>query len=132
MALEQMLRDIRVGVRALLRRPAFALTALATVALGVGANTAVFTVIRDVRLAPLPYQQPDRAAMVWSRWRGFDKTWVSDAEVLDYRTRIKAFSEVGACSGTQVNLTGDGDPIRIGAAFITPNLFHVLGVKPHA
>jgi hypothetical protein len=70
--------------------------------------------------------------MVWSRWRGFDKTWVSDAEVLDYRTRVKAFSDVAAWSGTQVNLTGDGDPIRLGAAFITPNLFRVLGVKPHA
>jgi predicted permease len=132
MFLEQALRDVRVGVRALLRRPAFALTALATLALGVGANTAVFTVIRDVLLAPLPYQQPDRAAMVWSRWRGFDKTWVSDAEVLDYRTRIKAFSDVGAWSGAQVNLTGDGDPIRVGAAFVTPNLFRVLGATPHA
>jgi len=132
MFLEQLLRDVRVGVRALLRRPAFALTALATLALGVGANTAVFTVIRDVLLAPLPYQQPDRAAVVWSRWRGFDMTWVSDAEVLDYRTRIKAFSDVGAWSGAQVNLTGDGDPIRVGAAFVTPNLFRVLGVTPHA
>ena len=132
MSLEQVLRDIRVGVRALLRRPAFALTALATLALGVGANTAVFTVIRHVLLAPLPYQQPDRAAMVWSRWRGFDKTWVSDAEVLDYRTRVKAFGDVAAWSGAQVNLTGDGDPVRAGAAFVTPNLFRVLGVKPHA
>ena len=132
MSLEPVLRDIRVGVRALLRRPAFALTALATLALGVGANTAVFTVIRHVLLAPLPYQEPDRAAMVWSRWRGFDKTWVSDAEVLDYRTRVKAFSDVAAWSGLQVNLTGDGDPIRVGAALVTPNLFRVLGVKPHA
>ena len=132
MSLEQVLRDIRVGVRALLRRPAFALTALATLALGVGANTAVFTVIRHVLLAPLPYQQPDRAAMVWSRWRGFDKTWVSDAEVLDYRTRVKAFGDVAAWSGAQVNLTGDGDPVRVGAAFVTPNLFRVLGVKPLA
>jgi putative ABC transport system permease protein len=132
MSVEEMLRDVRVGLRALLRRPAFTLTALATLALGVGANTAVFTVIRHVLLAPLPYQQPEHAAMVWSRWRGFDKTWVSDAEVLDYRTRIRAFSDVAAWSGTQVNLTGDGDPIRLGAAFITPNLFRVLGVKPHA
>jgi predicted permease len=132
MSLEPVLRDLRVGVRALLRRPAFALTALATLALGVGANTAVFTVIRHVLLAPLPYQEPDRAAMVWSRWRGFDKTWVSDAEVLDYRTRVKAFSDVAAWTGAQVNLTGDGDPIRLGAALITPNLFRVLGVKPHA
>ena len=128
--LDNVLRDVRVGVRGLLRRPAFALTALATLALGIGANTAVFTVIRHVLLAPLPYQEPGRAAMIWSKWRGFDKTWLSDAEVLDYRTRIKAFSDVGAWSGAQVNLTGDGDPVRLGAAFVTPNLFQVLGVKP--
>jgi putative ABC transport system permease protein len=127
---DNVLRDLRVGLRGLLRRPAFALTALATLALGIGANTAVFTVIRHVLLAPLPYQEPDRAAMIWSKWRGFDKTWLSDAEVLDYRTRIKAFSDVGAWSGAQVNLTGDGDPVRLGAAFVTPNLFQVLGVKP--
>ena len=130
MPFDSLLRDIRVGVRGLLRRPAFTLTALATLALGLGANTAVFTVVRHVLLAPLPYQEPDRAVMIWSKWRGFDKTWLSDAEVLDYRTRVKAFSEVGAWSGAQVNVTGDGDPIRIGAAFVTPNLFSTLGVKP--
>jgi putative ABC transport system permease protein len=130
MTFDNILRDVRVGIRGLVRRPAFTLTALATLALGIGANTAVYTVIRHVILAPLPYHEPDRAAMVWSKWRGFDKTWVSDAEVLDYRTRVKAFSAVGAWSGAQVNLTGDGDPVRLGAAFVTPNLFDVLGVKP--
>jgi putative ABC transport system permease protein len=128
--IDDFLRDLRVGIRGLVRRPAFALTALATLALGIGANTAVYTVVRHVLLAPLPYREPDRAAMVWSRWKGFDKTWVSDAEVLDYRARVKAFSEVGAWSGAQVNVTGDGDPVRIGAAFVTPNLFSTLGVQP--
>jgi predicted permease len=130
MAMDNVLRDIRVGIRGLLRRPAFTLTALATLALGIGANTAVFTVVRHVLLAPLPYQEPDRAVMIWSKWRGFDKTWLSDAEVIDYQTRVKAFSSAGAWSGLQVNLTGDGDPVRLGASLVTPNLFHTLGVRP--
>lgn len=130
MGFDNLLRDIRVGFRGLMRRPGFTLTALATLVLGIGANTAVFTVFRHVLLAPLPYHEPDRAAMVWSRWRGFDKTWVSDAEVLDYRRRVAAFSDVGAWSVLQVNVTSDGDPVRIGAALVTPNVFGVLGVQP--
>ncbi|HXT71091.1 MAG TPA: ABC transporter permease [Vicinamibacterales bacterium] len=130
--MDNLLRDLRVGLRGLLRRPAFTLTALLTLAIGIGANTAVFTVIRHVLLAPLPYQQPDRAVMVWSKWKGFDKTWVSDAEVIDYQRRIKAFTTAAAWSGAQLNVTSDGDPVRIGAAFVTPNLFAVLGVQPLA
>jgi hypothetical protein len=61
--------------------------------------------------------------MIWSKWRGFDKTWLSDAEVIDYQTRVKAFSSAGAWSGLQVNLTGDGDPVRLGASLVTSNLF---------
>lgn len=122
--------DFRVGVRGLLRRPGFTMTALAALALGIGANTSVFTVVRHVLIEPLPYHQPDRAAMIWNKWRGFDKTLLSDAEVLDYRTRVKAFKSVGAWNLLQLNLTGDGDPLRIGAAFVTPNLFETLGVPP--
>jgi hypothetical protein len=84
-----------------------------------------------VLLAPLRYRDPDRVVVIWSKWRGFDKTWVSDAEALDYRTRIHAFEDAGAWNGTQVNLTGDGvDPVRVGAAFVTPSAFNVLGVNP--
>ncbi|HEY7476247.1 MAG TPA: ABC transporter permease [Vicinamibacterales bacterium] len=129
---EGLLRDVKVGVRGLIRRPGFAAAAILTLALGIGANTAVFSVIQHVLLAPLPYREPDRAVVVWSKWRGFDKTWVSDAETMDYQTRVRAFSEAGAWSVAQVNLTGDGDPVRIGAAFVTPNLFNVLGTPPLA
>jgi putative ABC transport system permease protein len=132
MALDGLRRDLKVGVRGLVRRPGFAVAAILTLGLGIGANTAVFSVIKHVLLAPLPYRQPDRAVMVWSKWRGFDKTWVSDAEAMDYRSRVRAFSDAGAWSVTQVNLTGDGDPIRIGGAFVTSNLFDVLGTAPQA
>ena len=127
---ETIFRDVRIGARSLFRQKGFTLAALATLALGIGANTAVYTVIRHVLLAPLPYHEPDRAAVIWSKWRGFDKTWVSDAEVIDYQTRVGAFEQVGAWSVQQINLTGGGDPIRIGAALVTPNLFPTLGVRP--
>ena len=127
---EGLLRDLKVGIRGLVRRPGFTLAAILTLALGIGANTAVFSVIQHVLLAPLPYREPDRAVVIWSKWRGFDKTWVSDAEAIDYRTRVRAFADAGAWSVLQVNLTGDGDPVRIGAALVTPNLFSVLGAAP--
>ncbi len=131
--IETLVQDLRLGARGLWRRPGFSAAAVLTLALGIGANTAVFSVIQHVLLAPLPYQDPDRAVVIWSKWTGFDKTWVSDAEAADYATRVPAFSAAGAWSGAQVNLTGDGsDPVRIGAAFVTPNLFSVLGVNPMA
>jgi putative ABC transport system permease protein len=129
---EGLLRDLKVGIRGLVRRPGFTLAAILTLALGIGANTAVFSVIQHVLLAPLPYREPDRAVVIWSKWQGFDKTWVSDAETIDYRTRVRSFTDVGAWSVLQVNLTGDGDPVRIGAAAVTPNLFGVLGTTPIA
>ena len=127
---EGLLRDLKVGIRGLVRRPGFTLAAILTLALGIGANTAVFSVIQHVLLAPLPYREPERAVVIWSKWRGFDKTWVSDAETIDYKTRVRSFTDAGAWSVQQVNLTGDGDPVRIGAAAVTPNLFGVLGAVP--
>jgi putative ABC transport system permease protein len=124
-------QDIRYAARSLFKQRGFTLVALITLALGIGANTAVFSVIRHVLLAPLPYRDAPNVAVVWSKWVGFDKTWVSDAETIDYQTRITSFSSAGAWDVGQANLTGDGDPIRIGFAFVTPRLFDdVLGVAP--
>jgi predicted permease len=124
-------QDVKVGLRGLRRQPGFTAAALITLALGIGANTAVFSIVRHVLLAPLPYKDADRVVVIWSKWRGFDKTWLADAEVLDYKTKVQAFEDAGAWGGTQVNLTGDGvDPARVGAAFVTPNVFNVLGVQP--
>ena len=123
-------QDVRFGWRSLWKRPAFAVAALLTLALGIGATTAVYSVVRHVLLAPLPYRDADRVAMIWSKWTGFDKTWLSDAEAADYKTHIPAFEDAGAWGVQQVNLTGEGDPARVGSAIVTPNLFSVLGVTP--
>jgi putative ABC transport system permease protein len=124
-------RDLRYAGRVLRKQPGFTVAAVLTLALGIGANTAVYSVIQHVLLAPLPYADPDSVAVIWSKWRGFDKTWVSDAEVEDYRTRTTVFADVGAWSVGQANLNGDAEPVRLGAALVTPNLFDVLGVRPH-
>ena len=130
MQFQTVLQDLRVGVRGLARRPGFTVAAVLTLALGIGANAAVFSAVNGVLLLPLPYRDADNLLVIWSRWRNFDKTWVSDAEVFDYRTRMQAFEDVGAWGVGQVNITGDGDPMRVGAGFITANLLAVLGVDP--
>jgi predicted permease len=123
-------QDFRFALRGLLRQPGFAAVAIATLALGLGASAAIFTVFRAVLLAPLPYAEPDRRVMVWSRWTGWDKTWVSSAEVRDYRARARQLAAVTAWRTGQVNLTGNGDPERVGAGQVTANLLDVLGAAP--
>jgi putative ABC transport system permease protein len=127
--MESFWQDLRYAMRALARTPGFAAVAVLTLALGIGANTAIFSVVRTVLLQPLPYDEPDRAVMVWSRWVGWEKTWVSEAELLDFRG-ARTLRHAGAWSTGAVNLTGHGAPERVGAAQVTPNLFAALGVRP--
>src|SRR5689334_6374762 len=114
-AFDTLLHDLRFGARSLRRNPAFAVVAVLTLALGIGANAAIFSVVNAVLLRPLPWSEPDRAVMIWSKWTAFDKTWVATGEVMDYRRRAQTLAEVAAWSDGQVNLTGDGDPERVSA-----------------
>ena len=123
-------QDLRYALRALRQKPSFALVVTLTLALGMGANTAIFSVVNAVLLTPLPYGDPDRVAMIWSRWKGWDKTWVSEAEVIDYEERAKSFEKVGAWSTQSVNLTGEGEPERVSSAAVSAALFPALGVSP--
>jgi predicted permease len=88
------------------------------------------SILDGVLLEPLPYRDLDRRVMVWSRWKGFDKTWLSDAEVLDYRERLTTLADVAAWAPRQGNLVGDGEPQRVGLARVTANVFSVLGAEP--
>jgi len=128
--LESFWQDVRFGGRALARNPGFAAVAILTLALGIGANAAIFSVVNAVLLRPLPWSDPDRAVMIWSKWRSFDKTWVATGEVMDYRRRTATLEQVGAWGGGQVNLTGDGEPERVNSAQVTANVFSTLGVSP--
>ena len=127
MRLSDYLLDLERGARSMARAPAFAAAAILTLALGIGATTAIFSIVDAVLLEPLPYSEPARRVMIWSRWKGFEKTWLSEAEVLDYRRQVPSLLQVAAWSGRQANLTGDGEPVRLGAAAVTPNTFSTLG-----
>ena len=128
--METFFQDLRFGARTLARNPGFAGVAVLTLALGVGANAAIFSVVNAVLLRPLPWNEPDRAVTIWSRWTAFDKTWVSDGEVNGYRKESNTLADVAAWGEGQVNLTGDGEPERVACANVTANLFSVLGVSP--
>lgn len=128
--LDTFFQDVRYGARTLARHRSFAVIATLTLALGIGANAAIFSVVNAVLLSPLPWAEPDRAVMIWSRWTAFDKTWVSEGEVLDYRRRATTLASVGAWGEGQAILTGDGEPERVSSASVTANLFSTLGVSP--
>ena len=130
MSFDAFRHDLRFGARLLARHPGFTAVAVITLALGIGANAAIFSVVNAVLLRPLPWADPGRAVMIWSKWTAFDKTWVATGEVVDYRRRARTLREVAAWGEGQVNLTGSGDPERVAAANVTANTFSVLGVSP--
>jgi putative ABC transport system permease protein len=127
---ESFWQDLRFGARTLGRHPGFAVIAVLTLGLGIGANAAIFSVVNAVLLRPLPWAEPDRAVMIWSRWTAFDKTWVASGELMDYRRRATTLEQVAAWGDGQVNITGDGDPERVAAGGVTANTFSTFGVRP--
>ena len=128
--LDSLWQDLRFGARLLFRSPGFAAIAILTLALGIGANAAIFSVLNAVLLRPLPWAEPERAVMIWSKWTAFDKTWVAEGEVVDYRKRSRTLQEVATWSEGQVNLTGDQEPERVAGARVSANIFSTLGVAP--
>ena len=128
--LETVWQDLRFGGRTLRRNPGFAVIAVVTLALGIGANAAIFSVVNAVLLRPLPWHEPDRAVMIWSRWTAFDKTWVASGEVVDYRRRTRTLDSVATWNDGQANLTGEGDPERVAVGAVSANTFSTLGASP--
>ncbi|HJQ25166.1 MAG TPA: ABC transporter permease [Blastocatellia bacterium] len=126
-------QDLRYGARVLRKRPGFTLVAIITLALGIGANTAIFTVIYAVLLRPLPFDEPDRAVWMWGavRERG-NRASVAPLDFLDYRARNQSFAEFAAAISIPIsfNLTGDGEPERLSGAVVTTNYFAALGARP--
>ncbi len=124
-------RDVRLALRALARRPAFVALVVLTLALGIGANSAIFSVVNAVLLKPLPYRAPERLALIWSRWSNFDKTWLSEAEYLDYQRMTRLFEDVASWGENgEVALTGNQGPESVAAVQMTANMLSVLGMAP--
>lgn len=128
--METLLQDLRYGLRALLNKPGFSLVAIVTLALGIGANTAIFSVINTVLLKTLPYKDGDRLVAVWGKLKTFDQVELSPNEIAAFRERSVAFTQLAASERANLNLTGNGEPVRLEGQAVTANLFPMLGVAP--
>src|SRR5258705_10125808 len=126
------MNDLRYAFRQLLKNPGFSAVAVLTLALGIGANTAIFSVINAVLLRPLPFVEPER--LVWhGGWVGNDKEQgVTPADFLDYREQSQSFSQLSASISDSIpmNLSENGEPERLKGALVTANYLDVFGVKP--
>jgi putative ABC transport system permease protein len=125
--------DLRYAARMLRRSPSFTTIAIVTLALGIGANTAMFSVVNAVILRPLPYQDPDRLAMLWTTdpKRDIREEGTSYPTFLDWRSQSRAFADMAICSrGNPVTLTGGNEPERVMGEAVSANLFPLLGVTP--
>lgn len=127
-----MIADLRYACRQLGRSPGFTLTAVLALGLGIGANSAIFSVVDAVLLRPLPYPESDRLVMVWEEatFVGFPRNTPAPANWVDWRKRNTVFTDVAASRGGLFSLTGDGQPEIVLGRRVTANFWTVLGVKP--
>ena len=128
-------QDIRYAIRGLVRNPGFALVTVVTLALGIGANSAIFSVVNTVLLKPLPYRNPSGLVKVWTRFTGIglpnDQNWFSPPEFRDLSEQNRSFSAVSVLSPSTFNLgLGGGNPQSVTGAAVSPALFAILGINP--
>ena len=123
-------QDLRYTGRALRRAPGFALAAVLVVALGVGANTAAFSVADFVLIRPLPFAQPDRLVKIWERLPGYSRQELSPADYRDWKRMSSSFALMGASRGLAVNMIGVGEPQHLEGAALTAEVLPMLGVQP--
>lgn len=128
-----LIQDLRYSVRLLRKNPAFTVVALVALALGIGANTAIFSVVDTVLLRPLPYDDPGRLVKLWTRFVGIglpnNQNAVSAPEFADFHTLNQSFSHIAAISGDSFNISERGLPERVEGASVSPSLFPLLGVR---
>ncbi|MDQ6651491.1 MAG: ABC transporter permease, partial [Acidobacteriota bacterium] len=130
--METLFNELRYGIRSLLQHPGFTAIAVITLALGIGANTAMFSVINAVLLRALPYHEPDRLVTIWeeSPQRGMYQMPVSFANLRDWVDQNHAFKQISAYTFTNLNLSGAGEPARLGTVRASANLFSLVGAVP--
>jgi len=130
--MEALLQDIRFGVRMLGKNRAFTFVALLTLALGIGANVAIFSVVNSVLLRPLPFKEPGRLVMVWERRpnSGTANLPISAHEFVAWKERAHSFESLALVQPDGLNLTGRGDPVTVTAAQVSGQFFSVVGIQP--
>jgi predicted permease len=129
-----LIQDLRFAFRQMGKRPGFTAVVVMTMALGVGANAAIFSVLDAVLLRPLPYSHPEQLIKIWTRFAGIgmpnDQNWVSAPELRDFQQLNSSFVDLAAIASTSVNLGVKGSPQRVVGAAVSPSLFGMLGAQP--
>ena len=127
-----LLHDLRYAVRLQRKNPGFTIVAVIALALGIGANTAIFSVVNTVLLRPLPYKDPERLVMVWedATRHGYPRDTPAAANFVDWRDQNQVFDAMSAIADTSFNLTGSGEPERLEGRRVSASLFPLLGVEP--
>src|SRR5690349_12898212 len=130
--MEQLRRDVVYAVRSLLRTRAVTVSAMVSIALGIGASTAIFAVASTLFFRPLPYADADRLVILWNRSPGLGiaEDWFSTAQYFDVRRGHTGFEQIASASGANDTLTGDGGPERLGTSRMSSRLLARLGVTP--
>ena len=128
----EFLQDVRYGLRTLAKNPGFTIVAVAALALGIGANSGIFSVVNSVLLRPLPFKDPNQLVMVWDEQThlGFPKDTPTPANFLDWQRQNSVFAGMAAMAQRSFNLTGNGEPERLDGRRISANLFDLLGIQP--
>src|SRR5712691_3832712 len=124
-------QDLRYGARMLLKKPGFTLIAVITLALGIGANTAIFSVVNAVLLRPLPFKDSERLVMVWNRGAeaaGGDRTPLAVADLFDWRAQNRSFESIGAFANGMASYSGGELPEQVREVDVTANFLSLLGV----
>jgi putative ABC transport system permease protein len=128
------LQDLRYALRVLLKNPGFTLVAVLTLAVGIGANTAIFSVVNTVLLKPLPYPNPDNLVKVWTHFTGIglpnDQNWFSPPEFRDVQQQNRSLSDLSVVSSGTYSLGVSGNPQSLNGATVSPSFFSILGVNP--
>ena len=130
--MQSLFQDLRYGMRMLVHKPGFALVAVITLALGIGANTAIFSVVNGVLLRPLPYREPEKLVRIYTEFPTMNlrKFWMSPPEFVGIQNEAKSWESVGAWATSGANVATTGDPLRVTSAAITRGLIDALGVQP--
>ena len=124
-------QDLRYAFRVFAKNPGFTLAAVLSLAIGIGANTSIFSIMNALLLRPLPYKDADRLVILWNRSPGLNITedWFSTAQYFDIKTEHHGLEQVAIAIGGNDNLTGQGEPERVGTIRVSSNLLPMLGVR---
>src|SRR5215211_5133150 len=127
-----LLQDFRFGVRMLWKRPGFTAVAVLTLALGIGANSAIFSVVNGLLLRPLPFADSDRLAIIWTHSPGANvaQDWPSPGQFAAVKSQTSVFEDLALAQGSISNLAVEGGAERVGVVRATSNLFPLLGARP--